>query len=304
MKKFLSIVTALVMLVSLVAVSVSAEEDATYLPVCGDWSYDAESGVLSGGKGENGQYHATTWYYIENGAEATISIDMKYDALTTECGAGLFFDVASPEESFGIDEGMGVMTWFYADGQQFKTWSWDQTSISTTNPGWGDYWNEVANMAKGDTETVYTITAVITTDTIECTLKNNTTGAEHVLQEGAIELINNADGLYVGVIALNCAASFSNLKCDIEELPEVTTETPATEESTTADTETSAETTTEGTDTEDTTVTTDSDTDAKVETSDKAEEPSGGMNPVIPIVIVAVIVVAVVVVLVIKKAKK
>ena len=213
MKKLISLALTLAMLVMVLSLGVGAADAGAVTPTAGNCTYNAETKAISDiVLNQHGQFTATTATCILPNEHVVVSVDMKYEEFAAECGAGLFFDTVASADSNGIVAGMGVMTWISTSFQTIKTWSWKQDTITTTQPGWGDWWDQVGNMAYGDTNTVYTITAEFFEDsTIKCTLKNNTTGVEHVLQEGPVELVNNSEGLYVGVIALNGKASFSNL---------------------------------------------------------------------------------------------
>ena len=114
---------------------------------------------------------------------------------------------------------MGVLTWSGDGFNQFKTWSWNPSKISTMN-GDGvaaDFWNPVEIFTHGDTTTVYTVKADFFEDgTAVFSITNKSTGVEHMIDKDPLTLMNT-DGVYVGVMTLNCKAGFSNLTVDYHE---------------------------------------------------------------------------------------
>ncbi len=180
----------------------------TYYPVCGTWTYDEATKTLTGGTENVGDnYIGTTKYFVEAGKRATVSVDFKFDAVGNGCGAGLFFDALSKDERTGLGGGTGVLNWMGSDFSQFKTWNWNVGNLGT-DP---DFWNPVENIKSDDTTTVYTVKAEFYEDgTAEFSITNKTTGATHVLQNEKIAF-KNTNGCYVGLMTLNCKASFTNL---------------------------------------------------------------------------------------------
>jgi len=192
----------------------------TFYPVVGTWTYDEGTATLTGGTdGVGDNYAGTTKYFVDAGQRATVSVDVKFDAFGNGCGAGLFFDPLSKDDRVGVGGGMGVLTWSGDGFSQFKTWSWNPSKIATMN-GDGvaaDFWNPVENFAHNDTATVYTVKVEFYENgTATFSIINKTTGVEHVLDNNALTL-TNTDGVYVGVMALNCKASFTNLTVDYPE---------------------------------------------------------------------------------------
>ncbi len=184
--------------------------DSTYLPVCGNWSYDEATNMLKGGISGVGDNYAGTDYYIAPGERVTVSVDIKFDAFTNGCGAGLFFDAFSKEERLGLGSGMGVLTWMGTDFTQFKTWNWNGNVLGTDT----DYWNPITNLTLNDSEIVYTIIADFFEDgTAQFSITNKTTKETYILQNDKLAF-KNTSGVYVGVVILNTAASFSNLNVD------------------------------------------------------------------------------------------
>lgn len=192
----------------------------TFLPVVGTWSYNETTSTLTGGTdGVGDNYAGTTQYFVATGQRATVSVDVKFDAFVNGCGAGLFFDALQKDERAGVGGGMGVLTWSGDGFNQFKTWSWNPSKISTMN-GDGvaaDFWNPVEIFTHGDTTTVYTVKADFFEDgTAVFSITNKSTGVEHMIDKGPLTLMNT-DGVYVGVMTLNCKAGFSNLTVDYHE---------------------------------------------------------------------------------------
>lgn len=157
-----------------------------------------------------GDNYAGTDYQIAPGERVTVSVDIKFDAFTNGCGAGLFFDAFSKEERLGLGSGMGVLTWMGTDFTQFKTWNWNGNVLGTDT----DYWNPITNLTLNDSEIVYTIIADFFEDgTAQFSITNKTTKETYILQNDKLAFKNTC-GVYVGVVILNTAASFSNLNVD------------------------------------------------------------------------------------------
>ena len=206
MKNTISILLAVIMAAAVAALSVSAAGLGDATTNCGTWTY--ESGTLKGGAEANGDNLANTGIKIESGKHILVSVDVKADAFQGACGFGLHF---SADPNGGVGNGQGVLTWTGDNGgfTQFKTWNWNANVLGTAP----DYWDPIENLAWNDTTTVYTVAAEFFDDgTAQYSIKNNSTGAEHVLQGKALEFLFPESGcVYVNLIILNQAVSFSNL---------------------------------------------------------------------------------------------
>ena len=213
-KKTLSVMVAFALCLSAFAmITQAADLLDSYSSVNGTWSYN--DGKLTGGTADNNMQVALSKETIKKGEHVTVSVDAKLNAAWTECGFGLYFNTLAPGASDDPYNGMGVLTWTGSFGGQFKTWSWKLDKIASIwdgNPA--DVWWVADNaISYNDTSTVFNITAEWLADnTIVCTLTNKTTGEKCVINNGPLPLQNNTDTLYVGLNALNCNVTFSNLR--------------------------------------------------------------------------------------------
>ncbi len=194
-----------------------------FRPVIGSWSYDDTTGTLTGGGEGVGDHYIGTELFIAPGQQATVSADIKLNSFGNGCGAGLFFDTLPTDERTGLSSGMGVLTWSGDGFTQFKSWNWNPDKIATLNEQGEatDFWNPIENFTHGNTDKVYTVKAVFAKDgTVSLSITEKATGATHLLQNGALPL-KNTEGIYVGLLSLNCQASFSSLTVEYPtEMPE------------------------------------------------------------------------------------
>ncbi len=204
MKKTISILLAVIMAAAVAALSVSAAGLGDATTQCGTWTYD--NGTLKGGTAANGDNLANTGIKIESGKHILVSVDVKLDAFQGACGAGLHF---SADPNGGVGNGQGVLTWTGDGFTQFKTWNWNANALGTAP----DWWDPVENLAWNDTTTVYTVTTEFFADgTATYSITNKSTGAVHNLGNKSFEFLFPESGcVYVNLIILNQAASFSNL---------------------------------------------------------------------------------------------
>ena len=206
MKKTFAILLATILVAATAALCVSVDAFGDVTVNCGTWVLD--NGTYKSGTAANGDNLLNTGIKVESGKHILVSVDVKYDEFQGACGVGLHF---STNKDGGVADGMGLLTWTASDFQQFKTWGWNPAIASV------DWWNPVDDLlAWNDTTTVYTISAEFIGDgNIIYSIKNNANGKSFVLgspQEKAFDFIFPSNGyVYVNLINLNCAASFSNL---------------------------------------------------------------------------------------------